>query len=148
MRRGVDTNVLIYAQLSQFPQHSKVRNYLLQQLGDEANTLFVTPSVLHEFVHIVTDARRFEAPLTMSSALSVARNLLDRSNVICLSTDTSAVQQAFNLLERHRLGRKRIADTLLAATLMRHGVPELITCNGRDFKSFDGLRPVDPRTTA
>jgi predicted nucleic acid-binding protein len=48
--------------------------------------------------------------------------------------------------ERHRLGRKRIADTLFAATLLTHGVTELITCNPSDFRIFEGLTLIDPRS--
>ena len=35
----------------------------------------------------------------------------------------------FELMEQYRLGRKRVADSLLVATLLQHGVDELITCN-------------------
>ena len=52
---------------------------------------------------------------------------------------------AFRLLERHALGRERIADTLLVATLLRHDVHHIITCNPGHFDSFEGLTVVDPR---
>jgi predicted nucleic acid-binding protein len=39
--------------------------------------------------------------------------------------------KASDLLDRHGLGRKRIADTLLAATLLHHGISELITWDPR-----------------
>ena len=37
-------------------------------------------------------------------------------------------------LTRHQLGRKRLLDTLLAATFQNAGVKHLITNNERDFK--------------
>jgi len=127
------------------PQHEPVRRYLLDQLAQEDVTLVITPGILHEVVHIITDGRRFDPPVTMKGALGVARGYLDRTNVECLSVDEPSLLQAFNLLERYQLGRKRIADTLLAASLLNEGVRELITCNMDDFRIFEELTLIDPR---
>ena len=143
---AVDTNVLVYAHLPAAQEHDKVRGYLLGCLSQPETTLVVTPLVLHEFVHVITDTRRFEPPVTMSQALGTAGLYLKRSNVTCLSMDEDVVADAFRLLERYALGRKRIADTLLVATLMRHDVHHIITCNPGHFDSFEGLTVVDPRT--
>jgi predicted nucleic acid-binding protein len=145
VRQGVDTNVLIYAHLPSEPAHERVRRYLTARLASSHVTVAVTPLILHEFIHIITDPRRFEPPVTMSEALATARLYLGRSNVACLATDEDAMADALALIDRHQLGRKRIADTLLVATLLRHGVRELITCNPKDFEVFDELDVIDPR---
>ncbi len=145
MRRGVDTNVLIYAHMPELPDHVVVRSFLVDQLARDEVTLVITPGILHEFVHVVTDGRRFDPPVSMTDALAVARVYLEHANVECISLDAQAVAGAFELIERHRLGRKRIADTLFAASLLGHRVYELITCNPADFRIFDGLTLVDPR---
>ena len=146
MKRGVDTNVLIYAHMPESPHHAEVRSFLLGQLSRDDVTLIVTPAILHELVHIVTDSRRFDPPLSMSDALALAQIYLEHANVECVSLDASAAISAFELMERHGLGRKRIADTLFAACLLGHGVHELITCNSGDFHIFEGLTPLDPRS--
>lgn len=145
MRRGLDTNVLIYAHMPDLPDHARVRSFLLGQLADEDVILVITPVILHEFVHIITDGRRFTPPVSMADALAVARVYLDHTNVECLSLDGQAVAGAFALIERYQLGRKRIADTLFAACLLDHGIHELITCNPDDFRIFDSLTMIDPR---
>lgn len=43
MRRGVDTNVLIYALMPGLPQHETVRRFLLDHLAQEDMTLILTP---------------------------------------------------------------------------------------------------------
>lgn len=144
MKRGLDTNVLIYAHIPAFEVHGQVRRFLLEQLQTPDVTLVITPSVLHEFIHVVTDMRRFEAPLTTAEAAAVARLYLGKSNVDCLAPDGKIVLEALGLLERYDLGRKRIADTLFAATLLHHGVQEVITCNPGDFDVFEGLTTIDP----
>ena len=148
MKRGLDTNVLVYAHVAALPEHGVVREYLAGQLARRDVTLAVTPSVLHEFVHVVTDPRRFEPPVGMGEALALARLYLGRSNVECAATDAEALADAFVLVDRHGLGRKRLADTLLAATLLRHGVRQLVTCNRGDFEGFAGLQLIDPRDPA
>jgi predicted nucleic acid-binding protein len=145
LRRGLDTNVLVYGHLASLPEHGVVRAYLEAQLARKDVTLVVTPSVLHEFLHVVTDPRRFEPPVEMGEALALARLYLGRSNVECVATDAAAVSAAFDLVDKHRLERKRLADTLLAATLLRAGVRQLVTCNPADFGVFPGLDLVDPR---
>ena len=148
MKRGLDTNVLVCAHMASLPEHGVVREFLARQLARRDVTLFVTPSVLHEFVHVVTDARWFEPPVGMGEALALARLYIGRANVECVATDAEALAEAFNLVDRHRLGRKRLADTLLAATLLRHGVRQFVTCNRSDFEVFPGLQVIDPRDPA
>jgi predicted nucleic acid-binding protein len=145
MRQGVDSNVLVYAHIPTFPEHARVRVFLTDFLAQADALLAFTPAILHEFVHIITDARRFSPPVEMSEALAVARLYVDRENTECLSVTESDMAHAFDLLERHGLGRKRIADTLFASTLLRAGISELITCNPDDFKVFDELKVIDPR---
>jgi predicted nucleic acid-binding protein len=145
MRRGIDTNVLIYAHMPKSPHHETVRGFLLRQLAEDDVTLVITPNILHELVHIVTDSRRFDPPLSMAAALALARIYLEHTNVECIMVDAPAALSAFDLIERHQLGRKRLADTLFAACLLRHGVDELITCNPNDFQIFRELTVIDPR---
>ena len=148
MRYGVDTNVLIYAHLPVFAESERVRTYLRRALADNRCRISLTPLVLHEFVHVVTDQRRFEPPVTMPEALEIAGGYLDRSNVECLAVDEGSLRLAFDLLDVHGLGRRRIADTLLVATLLSHGVKTIVTCNPADFALFGDLAVVDPRAVA
>src|SRR5262245_3068827 len=127
MRGGVDTNVLIYAHLSESPHHARLRSFLLERLSRDAVSVVSTPAILHELVHLVTDGRRFSPPLAMSDALALARFYLEHAQVECIRLDAAAVASAFELIDRHQLGRKRIADTLFAASLLGQGVQELIT---------------------
>ena len=145
MRYGLDTNVLIYAHLPLFGESEHVRAYLRRGLADDRCRFSLTALVLHEFVHVVTDARRFDPPVAMAEAVAIARSYLDRTNVECLPVDERSVRLALELLDLHRLGRRRIADTLLASTLLTHGVTTIVTCNPADFAHFDELGVIDPR---
>lgn len=146
MRLGVDTNVFVYAHLPALEHHQVVRDYLLGLLRDPKTILVITAAVLHELVHVITDPRRFDPPVPMAEAIAIARLYLEASNVECVATDAGAARLAFELMERHRLGRKRLADTLFAATLITNEVAEVLTCNASDFAVFESLETVDPRS--
>lgn len=145
MKAGLDTNVLIFAHMPSLPDHGRVRRFLVDQLASPDVTLAVTAGILHELVHIITDPRRFDPPVSMSEAIELAKLYLSRANVECLAIDETSMALALEWMDRHRLGRKRIADTLLAATLVTHGFDTLITCNPQDFTVFDRLTIVNPR---
>lgn len=81
----------------------------------------------------------------MSEAVALARSYVGRTNVDCIDVTGEAVALALDLLDRHHLGRKRVADTLLAATCICHGVMTLVTCNLDDFSPFENLTLLDPR---
>ncbi len=60
--------------------------------------------------------------------------------------DGPAVRDFLVWLTRYQLGRKRLLDTMLAASFQSAGVKRILTNNGRDFKvlgDFEivGFRP-------
>jgi len=148
VRVGVDTSVLVCAHVASLAEHPAARTFLKGLLDRPDVTIVVTPAVLHELVHVITDPRRFDPPVVMAEALALARLYLGRANVECLATDADALADALALVEKHDLGRRRLADTLFAATLLRHGVRRLVTANPADFAVFSGLQLVEPRAAS
>ena len=144
MKLGLDSNILVYAHIPALEAHGRVHRFLLERLRTPDLVFVLTPSILHEFVHIITDSRRFETPVAMTEASALARLYLGKSNVECVETDETAMVLALEWMDRYGLGRKRLADTIFAATLIRHGVRQIITCNRRDYQIFDELEVVDP----
>ena len=121
-----------------------MRAFLHDWLKQPEVSLVITPMVVQEFLHLVTDSRRFDGPLSMGEALAVSRVYLQRSNVECVAVDEESCVLMQGMLVRHGLGRNRVADPLLAATLLTHGVRDLITCNPDDFGLFQELHLIDP----
>lgn len=144
MRRALDTNVLVMAHIAAMPHHERVRRYLVEQLALPETTFVVTPLILHEFVHVITDPRRFSPAVAMHEATAIARLYLDHANIDCVGVDRHAMSLATALLDKHGLGRNRIADTLLAATLLQNDVSQIVTCNSSDFAVFNAFTLVDP----
>lgn len=78
---GLDTTFLIEAEVLEHPGNSAARGFL-SDLLDDGHTLALAPQVLSEFVHIVTDSRRFTRPLEVTRALSHAQQWWNSKEVV------------------------------------------------------------------
>jgi predicted nucleic acid-binding protein len=143
MTLALDTDVLVAWNMSGAPAHLPVRRLIEREIGGQGQ-LAVTAQVLFEFIHVVTDSRRFESPLDVSSAIDRAREIWNAKDVVRLEPATTVLHRTLELMGTHRLGRKRILDTALAATLESAGVERLATFNGRDFRVFSFIEVVEP----
>jgi predicted nucleic acid-binding protein len=66
---GVDTNVLVCLAFQNHVGNSAARTALENEL-QAGHHLALTSPVISEFLHVVTDSRRFPDPLTMDEALA------------------------------------------------------------------------------
>jgi predicted nucleic acid-binding protein len=135
MTYGIDTDFLVAAEIRDHPFHREA-DALLQSLLADGHDLAVAPQTLAEFIHIVTDGKRMPRPLTLAEATARAEHWWQAAEVVRVFPDGQAVTDFLAWLTRHQLGRKRLLDTLLAATFQRAGVKRLLTNNDRDFKLF------------
>jgi len=82
----------------------------------------------------------------MDQAITWSRTIWDDKNVVRLLPSTTVLHRTLELLKSLRLGRKRILDTVLAATLEAADVKRLATFNARDFDTFAFLEIVVPES--
>ena len=143
---GIDTDVLISWLIEVSPRHGDARRLIEAEVQERRVSIALTPQVVHEFLHIVTDPRRFKVPLTMPEAVERIWEIWDSEEVVRVLPTPEVLPRTLELLLNHKLGRKRILDTALAATLEFAGVHRLATFNPGDFKIFEFLELVDPPT--
>ena len=125
-------------------RHEEARRLLEGEVGAAGNRLGIVPQVLHELIHVVTDDRRLSEPLAMADAVEAAERLWTAPETGRLAPRTAVSLRTLELLRRHRLGRKRILDTALAANLEASGVRRLATWHRGDFEIFPFLEVVRP----
>jgi predicted nucleic acid-binding protein len=151
MTLGIDTNVLIPWLVRSVPKHAEARNLVQAELRKDHGRIAVAPQVCWEFLHVVTDERRFEHPCTMEVAIALIRSVWNGPETVRLLPSADVVPRVLELMRDHGLGRKRILDTALAAVLEAAGVVRLATYNASDFSCFGFLDLVvpggKPRTT-
>ena len=68
MTHGADTSFLVAVEIVEHLHHADASR-LLGELLARGDRVAITPQVLAEFVHVVTDARRFQQPFSMETAL-------------------------------------------------------------------------------
>ena len=135
MSAGIDTSWLIEVAIREHAEHIAARA-TLSRLSEAGEALVLTPQVLSEFVHAVTDEKRFQHPLSMSDAIEVAEVWWNADSVLQIFPTLESVRLGFHWMRQYDLGRKRILDTQLAATFYTHGITRILTSNARDYRVF------------
>ncbi len=144
MIHGLDTGFLVAAEVREHAEHAVARATLSRVLS-AGDVIAIAPQVLAEFIHVATAPRRFTQPLDMNAARDVADQWWTASDVVQAFPDAGAVGQFLTRLQQFSLGRKRLLDTLLAATYRQAGIQSLLTTNQSDFLVFGVFTCVGPR---
>ena len=140
---ALDTDVLVHWAMAGAAKHEACRRLVRSEI-DGGGQLGLASQVLFELVHVCTDSRRFEDPMSMDAALRMACAWWDSNEVVHLHQKRTVLHRAFELMQRHTLGRKRILDTVLAATLEANDIDRLATLNARDYRVLGLFELVVP----
>ena len=143
MIHGIDTGFLIATEVVDHADHASAR-LIYSRLRTAGDRFALTPQVLAEFIHVVSDPKRFSQPLTMDAALSRAEAWWLTPEVVQLGPSLSGTDTFFTWMRAHRLGRKRILDTMLAANFHAAGINSILTTNAKDFTVLGGFHCITP----
>jgi predicted nucleic acid-binding protein len=131
----MDTSFLVAVEVASHAEHSRARGRI-DKLLKAGDTLSLTPQILAEFIHVVTDSRRFSSPLSVEEAVHRAANWWDAAEIVHVFPTGDSTLLFLTWMEQHSLGRKRLLDTMLAATLYSRGITSLLTLDPGDFRIF------------
>lgn len=143
MLYGLDTSFLVALEIAEHGDHVAARQ-TLERIVQAGDRIALAPQVLTEFIHVVTDGRRFKHPLSMDTARQVALSWWGAKEVDHVFNDDAVVQEFLSWLLQFSLGRKRLLDTLLAATFHRAGIQSILTANPADFSVFGLFNCLTP----
>jgi predicted nucleic acid-binding protein len=138
MTHGFDTSFLVAVEVSSHEAHAACRARF-QKLLKAGDTFSLMPQILAEFIHVVTDPRRFSSPLTAEHAIERAEIWWSAAEVVHVFPTVESTLLFLGWLEKSKLGRKRLLDTMLASTLQAGGVTSILTVNRVDFNIFGGF---------
>ena len=133
---GIDTTFLIQLEIRESESHAAALEVLRDRILGRDREAALAPQVLTEFVHVATDPRRFKRPLSVDLAIGKAGFWWNAREVARVSPDEESVAQFLAWMRGHGLGRKRLLDTLLAATYYGRGITTIATSNARDYRKF------------
>jgi toxin-antitoxin system PIN domain toxin len=137
----IDSNLLVYAHVTSFPQHERARTWLDAQLGGLAPVGLPWPSLLG-FLRIATNPRIFERPASLAEAWRQVAAWLD-CEVAWIPQPTERHREVLEfLLSAPGVQGNLVPDAHLAALAIEHGL-QLHSTDG-DFARFPGLRWQNP----
>jgi predicted nucleic acid-binding protein len=132
---GLDTSFLVAHEVSRHALHRRARSYC-DELFARGDRLALAPQVLAEFIHVVTDERRFAVPLSVEAAVGRASSWWHAEEVLPIYPGAETTRLLLSWLMQFRFGRKRLLDTLLAATWREAGVAQILTLNWPHFQVY------------
>ena len=135
MTHGLDTSFLVALEVGSHADHAACRSRF-QRLLKAGDSFALSPQVLAELIHVVTDARRFSSPLTLEQAVQRAKIWWNAGEIVHVFPTAESTLLFLGWLEEFKLGRKRLLDTQLAASLAASGVSSVLTLNWDDFAVF------------
>jgi predicted nucleic acid-binding protein len=136
MAVGLDTSFLVAFEVAEHPLQSEAKA-LFRGWVEKKQAIALCPQVLAEFVHVITDARRFKNPVSMEMALDRTEQIWNGKEVRKVYASGEATALFLHWMRSHRLGRKRILDTQLAAIYYTNQIKEIATTDFRDFDVFE-----------
>jgi predicted nucleic acid-binding protein len=142
IRVGIDTPFLVAHTVLEHPDHKRA-TACCSRLLDRGNVLALCPTVIDEFLHVVTDPNRFESPLSMDRAIRLVWTWVNSQETMLAHPTGESQHRQLEWMVEHRLGRKRINDTRIASIYFTEGITCLLTANVRDYSVFGVFEIVD-----
>ena len=142
---GIDTCFLIDLYWNDSPRHQKAMALYNKLANDDSVKIAIYNNCFNEFLHVITDSKRFENPFTIQEAIDVIDFWCDIENVTVLYPDDTSFKRTLAWMNMYKLGRNRINDTQMASCYITSGVSSIITANPNDFEIFDCFELKDYR---
>lgn len=137
----VDTNVLVYADLTSAPMHGTARQRLVEAHAS-GQALWISRQVIREYLVVLTRGQVFSSPVPASEAAVSAEKIMGQMNIANDTANTS--EQLFTLIKKFDVKGKQVHDANIVATMPVHGIKRLLTHNTADFQRYRGLIGIVP----
>ena len=136
-----DVNLLLYANVTGFPQHRRARQWWQSALNGDAEVGLAAPAIFG-FLRLATHPRVLDRPLPVEDAIARIEQWLERPQVRFLLPGPRHLEIAFRLLRQLSAAGDLTGDVQLAALAIEFQGE--VHSNDSDFGRFPELRWVNP----
>ena len=137
----IDTNLLVYSQISSMPQHARTADWLQRQLSSGMKVGLPWQSLLG-FVRLASNMRFFGRAQSTPDSWRKVREWLSIDTVWIPQPTERHVDLLDDMLGKEHLSASSVMDAHLAALAIEHG---LVLCsNDSGFARFGKLRWLNP----
>jgi toxin-antitoxin system PIN domain toxin len=137
---AVDTNVLLYADREETPQHRAALR-AIRRLAEGQEAWAVPIQCIGEFLRVVSHDRVFRPPTPVEEAFASIESLLASPAARLLIPGNRYLQILRDVIARSGVRGNLVFDAQIAAVCLEHGATTLLT-EDRDFTRFQGIKPV------
>jgi predicted nucleic acid-binding protein len=144
----VDTNLLCRLANRAHAHHPAARQSL-QKLRTRGETLAIMPQNIYEFWSTAT--RPAGVPPLGSNGLGLSVTIVDKwldylqKRFFLLEESDQILSHWRGLVRAHGVTGSRCHDARLAAAMEVHGIREILTFNGADFRRYSFVSVIDPQ---
>ncbi len=137
----IDANILLYAVICDYPQHSQAKQWLEEQLNGPRRVAIPWQNLL-AFVRISTNIKLFSQPFSIACAWDYVETWINLPLVWIPQPQQKHAQILGKLLVENNAKGNLVSDAHLAALAIEHGLT-LYSCD-RDFARFEHLKWQNP----
>jgi predicted nucleic acid-binding protein len=146
MRILIDTNVLLRG-VSRNAGDRILANHAVERLLQRLDEPVVVPQILYEWWVVATRPKTSNGlGLDPSKAFSALKSL--ESSFAILPDNVSVYNVWRQLVSVHGVSGKAAHDARLVAAMAVHGLQQILTFNGTDFKRYTHVTVIDPSNIA
>lgn len=138
----IDANVLLFSASPASPDY-KVARDAVHRLLVSGELLYIVPQSIYEFWAVATRPLNVRGlGLTPTQALAEVTRI---RSLFRLLPDIPAIYPEWEkLVSQHGVSGKNAHDTRYVAAMTVHGLTQLLTFNGSDFKRFQQISIIEP----
>ncbi len=138
---SIDTNILLYAQNRDCPEHGRARDFI--EACTERDGVAICELVLVELYQLLRNPAVLARPFSAPDATAVCMSW--RSNPRwALIENAPIMNPLWRIAEQPELPRRAVFDARIALTLIHHGVTRWATRNVADFQAFGFAQLINP----
>ncbi len=130
----IDTNILIYANLSLSPFHELAQNRIKQFVTTGFN-LFLSRQVLREYLSSMTRKNELTAEVSITQLKQDIQFFSE--DYYILEDSSSITEKLTDLMEEFSVSGALVHDANIVATMLVNRIKHILTYNVSDFKKFE-----------
>lgn len=117
----------------------------IRLLRSRQEDIYYTPQIIAEFWNVCTRPPTARGGLGLTVEQTERKVLVIEKYFRLLPDSLATFTEWRKLLKDRSITGVQVHDAKIAASMMVHGIGDLLTFNTRDFKRFDLINAIDPR---
>ena len=136
---GLDTCFLVDLYWQDSPRNKNARALFSRLIDDESIQIAIYFNCFNEFLHVITDSKRFSNAFTIQEAIDVIDFWCDLDRVKVLYPNDTSFKRTLAWMNMYKLGLNRVNDTQMASCYLSNNITSIITANPRNFEIFQSF---------